>query len=107
MITATLTTQSTFFYEHAFRHIRLLVPLVSGPSRTVPTARVCIATYMRPVPNGRTILINYKYNKYRRGHGVADNTGDANRPDFKAFARLIKGAKPTTANTLAALLGNE
>jgi len=33
--------------------------------------------------------------------------GDANRPDFKAFARLIKGAKPTTANTLAALLGNE
>lgn len=30
---------------------------------------------------------------------------DANRPEFKAVARLIKETKPTTASTLSGLLG--
>lgn len=33
--------------------------------------------------------------------------GDANRPEFKEFARLIKDAKPVTTSTLAALFGPE
>jgi len=38
-------------------------------------------------------------------HDLGYYTGDASRPEFRAFARLVKDAKPVTARSLEALLG--